>query len=160
MGNKSVQLKARNRLACQHFDICKRIAFIRTDKEISHPIAPHPARSTTPVNVIFRIFRYVVIKDMADAFHIDTTPDNVRRDQDFNLSLTKSSHHTIPYRLCQITVDQPDSSKFAAQTLAQFFYPTFRAGENNTLARHVLLQQKLEQVELLVVVDRNVILLD
>ena len=114
MGHKTVELEARDRFAGQHLNIGQWIAFVWAYEQISDPIASHPASSTNPVNIVFRIFRNVVVEDVANAFHVDTTPDHISGDQNLDLPLAETSHHAIPGRLGQVAVNQAHTSKFTA----------------------------------------------
>ncbi len=72
----------------------------------------------------------------------------------------KPAHHAIAGRLGQITVDRRDARDHPPQPLGQPVRPALGAGEDDALAGIVSLEQMNQELDLAVVIHRDVILLD
>ena len=60
--------------------------------------------SSNPVNIIFNILRYIIIKDSINTTYINSTGCHISRDQNSTASATEQIHYRISLKLGQISV--------------------------------------------------------
>ena len=117
--------------------------------------------TTNPVHVVFLAHGKLVVDDESDLLDIDTTGEQVSRDQDSGRSLTELLHDQVSLRLLHVGVHASDGEVLLSHSLFEFF--------DSLLS--VAVDQSLHDVEVSIKVDkhlnlpllllhRNIVLLD
>ena len=105
------RLKARDFVIFQQvidhfFNFGLKLSLAEGNESISPAGGAHAGGSTHAVNIYFRIFRDVVIDDMAYFMYIDAAAGQIGGDQHVDFSGAKAAHHSVAFILHQIAVDR------------------------------------------------------
>jgi hypothetical protein len=75
------------------------------------------AGASNPMDKVFRDFRQVVIDDVSDVLHVDSTRGNVRRHQYAEASLLKASQGCAALRLRAVAMNHRGANALLIQIL-------------------------------------------
>ncbi|EKD29244.1 MAG: hypothetical protein ACD_78C00464G0001, partial [uncultured bacterium (gcode 4)] len=71
------------------FDISEKITFTACYEHNSLSFRTSSTSTTDSVNICFRIFRYIIIHNKGNIFHIESTCRNIGRDEDITKPILK-----------------------------------------------------------------------
>src|SRR5439155_11768658 len=123
-------------------------------------VGAETACASDPVNVVFRVFRQVVVDDVGDAPHVDATTDNVGGDEVSDFAVAEALHDAVAQPLVEIAVHDGGTTDVLTQVAVDVFRPALALAEDEALSRLLALDDPQQQLDLAVLVDRDVRLPD
>ena len=118
------------------------------------------ARTANAMHVAFGIVRNVVIQNVRNAFHIETTCSDVGGDEDIDFAILQLLDRALALRLLHITVDRRSGDATCRQLLSKFFSAELGARKNNHRIKRFRFNDARDCVELVHAADRPITLTD
>src|SRR5262249_24778141 len=125
-----------------------------------HAVGAHAAGAADAVDVVLDIFGQVVVDDVRDAKHVDAAADDVGRDQVHHLAVAERLHDPLTQRLRQVAVHHRHPLALRAQVAEEAVGAALGLREDDALPRVLAVDDLQQQIELLVLVHREIGLAD
>ncbi len=112
---------------------------------IAIPVRPAPAGAPDAVDVVFRLFRQVVVYDVGNGRYVNTACGNVGGNQNFAAAFTQIRQRAVAPALRHIAVQAVGGETFFVQFIRDDFGHRFGGRENHTLVDVGIAQDVVEQ---------------
>ncbi len=112
------------------------------------------------MDVVFHVVGQVVVENVRDSQHVDAAADHVGSDQVLHLAVAERLHDPLAQRLRQVAVHDRHALTNGLELAEQFIRAALGLAEDDALPRLLAVEHARQQVELLVLIHRDVGLAD
>lgn len=134
---------------------------LRQHKVDGSSLSTETTGTTNPVHVVFLPHGKLVVDDESDLLDIDTTGEQVSRDQDSGRTLTELLHDEVSLRLLHVTVHATDREVLLGHGLLELLNSLLGVAVDERLHDVEVSVQVDEHLDLpLLLLHRDVVLLD